>query len=136
MTTTTTKKSAGKRPEFNDDQLQELLSLTKNADSIELKLTIPAADQFSAAAALDFDPLAARLRQVYFFDTPDLALYKHGVVARARRTQQRNDDSTVKLRPVVPQKLPKSLRELKTFVVEVDALPGGFVCSGSYKGEL
>jgi hypothetical protein len=42
----------------------------------------------------------------------------------------------VKLRPVVPDELPEEIRSLKTFVVEVDALPGGYVCSGSLKGEL
>ncbi|MFL5777792.1 MAG: adenylate cyclase, partial [Chloroflexota bacterium] len=36
-----------------------------------------------------------------------------------------------KLRPVVPQELPASLRSLSGFGVEVDAMPGGFVCSGS-----
>jgi hypothetical protein len=42
----------------------------------------------------------------------------------------------VKLRPVVPAELPPKLRALPEFVVEVDALPGGYVCSASLKGEL
>ncbi len=57
-------------------------------------------------------------------------------MARARRSQGRPDDSVVKLRPVVPQELPDEVRAAKTFGVEVDAMPGGFVCSGSFKGEL
>jgi hypothetical protein len=32
--------------------------------------------------------------------------------------------------------LPEDLRASKHFGVEVDAMPGGFVCSGSFKGEL
>jgi hypothetical protein len=40
----------------------------------------------------------------------------------------------VKLRPVEPRSLPDRLRELPSFVVEVDAMPGGHVCSGSLKG--
>jgi hypothetical protein len=40
----------------------------------------------------------------------------------------------VKLRPVDPPDLPPELRARKRFNVEVDALPGGFVCSGSFKG--
>ena len=48
------------------------------------------------------DPLEAQIRQVFFFDTPDLALDKQGVVVRARRIQGKGDDSAVKLRPVVP----------------------------------
>jgi hypothetical protein len=42
----------------------------------------------------------------------------------------------VKLRPVVPAELPEELRTSARFGVEVDAMPGGFVCSGSMKGTL
>jgi hypothetical protein len=37
---------------------------------------------------------------------------------------------------VDPGDLPDDVRESKWFGVEVDAMPGGFVCSGSFKGEL
>ena len=80
------------------------------------------------------DPMDAFMRQVFFFDTPTLDLDRAGVVVRARRTQGKPDDSVVKLRPVVPAELPAEVREHKSFGVEVDALPGGFVCSGSFKG--
>ena len=75
-----------------------------------------------------------QIRQVFFFDTPELTLYEHGVVARARRVQKKGDDSVVKLRPVVPSELPGRVRRLPEFGVEVDAMPGGYVCSGSMKG--
>ena len=39
----------------------------------------------------------------------------------------------MKLRPVEPDQLPKKLRKAAGFGVEVDAMPGGFVCSGSMK---
>ena len=55
--------------------------------------------------ALGMDPLEAQIRQVFFFDTPDLALNKVGVVVRARRVQGRGDDTVVKLRPIVPDQL-------------------------------
>jgi hypothetical protein len=115
-------------------QLEELLRLVGDADSVELKLTVPDEDRQSAAAALGVDPLDARLRQVFFFDTPDLALDRAGVVVRARRTQGAPDDCVVKLRPVVPPELPPELRAHPDFVVEVDAMPGSFVCSASFKG--
>ena len=115
-------------------QLEELLRLVGDADSVELKLTVPDEDRLSAVAALGIDPLDARLRQVFFFDTPDLALDGAGVVVRARRTQGAPDDNVVKLRPVVPTELPDHLRARPDFVVEVDAMPGSFVCSGSFKG--
>jgi hypothetical protein len=79
------------------------------------------------------DPLAAQIRQVYFFDTPDLALDRKGVVVRARRIQRKGGDTVVKLRPVDPTELPGRLRKSPNFRVEVDALPGGFVCSGTLK---
>jgi hypothetical protein len=81
------------------------------------------------------DPLDAQIRQVFFFDTPDLALNQQGIVVRARRVQKKGDDSVVKLRPVVPSDLPRDIRS-PSFGIEVDAMPGGFVCSGSMKRTL
>ncbi|HXV34728.1 MAG TPA: hypothetical protein VD769_12015 [Gaiellaceae bacterium] len=121
---------------LTDDQIVEVLGLMKAADSVELKLTVPADAQRATAKALDLDPLDAQIRQVFFFDTPDLALNAAGVVVRARRVQGKGDDTVVKLRPVVPQELPSELRRSASFGVEVDAMPGGFVCSGSFKGAL
>jgi hypothetical protein len=122
-------------PELSDEDLRELIALIDDADSVELKLTVPDEDRRSTVVALDLDPLEAQIRQVYFFDTADLALNRAGIVTRARRSQGRSDDSVVKLRPVVPSELPAGTRESKGFGVEVDAMPGGFVCSGSFKGE-
>ena len=96
--------------ELGDDELGELLALVEGSDSVELKLTIPDAEQRSTIAALGLDPLEAQIRQVFFFDTPDLALNAAGVVARARRVQGGAHDSVVKLRPVVPDNLPAKLR--------------------------
>ncbi len=39
----------------------------------------------------------------------------------------------MKLRPVVPDDLSPELRRSENFGVEVDAMPGGYVCSGSMK---
>jgi hypothetical protein len=128
-------KAAG-QTRLTDDQLAELLGLLGDVDSAELKLTIPESAQRTTLAALDIDPLDAQIRQVFFFDTPDLALNKVGVVVRARRVQAKGDDSVVKLRPVVPADLPASLRKSPAFGVEVDAMPGGFVCSGTLKHEF
>jgi hypothetical protein len=123
-------------PQLSDEQLRDMLSLAGASDSVELKLTIPESQQRSAVEALDMDPLQAQLRQVYFFDTPDLKLFEAGVVARARRVQKKGDDSVVKLRPVVPAELPGQFRESQNMVVEVDAMPGGYVCSASMKRAL
>ena len=119
--------------ELTDEQLGELLGLIGDADTVELKLTVPASDHRTAIGALGIDPLDAQIRQVFFFDTPDLKLSKAGVVVRARRVQGKGDDTVVKLRPVVPDQLPKKLRRTQGFGVEVDAMPGGYVCSASMK---
>jgi hypothetical protein len=121
---------------FQGDELARLLALIKEADSVELKLTVPESHQRSTVVALGMDPLEAQIRQVVFFDTPDLALDQHGVVVRARRIQGKGEDSIVKLRPVTPSELPPGLRGSANFRVEVDALPGGYVCSGTLKGAV
>ena len=123
-------------PTIPAERLPELLEVIHGADSVELKLTVPVSDRAPASQALGIDPLEAQIRQVYFFDTPDLALNKQGLVVRARRVQKKGDDSVVKLRPVVPTELPDDLRASENFSVEVDAMPGGFVCSGSMKRGL
>jgi hypothetical protein len=122
--------ASASRQALSDEQLAELLGLIGDADSVELKLTVPESEHFAVAAALGIDPLEAEIRQVYFFDTPELGLDGHGVVVRARRIQGKAGDVIVKLRPVVPRELPKKLRRSPRFNVEVDAMPGGFVCSG------
>jgi len=103
---------------------------------VELKLTVPLAEQRSAVSSLGMDPLDAQIRQVFFFDTPHLDLNQAGLVVRARRVQGRGDDSVVKLRPVVPTELPSHLRASPNLVVEVDAMPGGYVCSATMKRSM
>ena len=120
--------------QLSNEDLHRILELVKDADSVELKLTIPENARAGTARALGVDPLDAQMRQVFFFDTPELALNAAGVVVRARRRQNEEGDTVVKLRPVVPNELASELRALKTFNVEVDAMPGGFVCSASFKG--
>jgi hypothetical protein len=120
----------------SDQALTELLSTIRQADSVELKLTVPMSHRSRGAAQLGVDPLEAQIRQVYFFDTPDLALDRQGIVVRARRVQRKGDDSVVKLRPIVPAELPSEVRESPSFGIEVDAMPGGHVCSGSMKATL
>jgi hypothetical protein len=79
--------------------------------------------------------LDAEIRQVVFFDSPDLRLNRAGVVVRARRTRK-GGDTVIKLRPVAPADLPPKLRQANGFKVEVDAMPGSLVCSGSLKGKV
>jgi hypothetical protein len=107
----------------------------KHSDSVELKLTIVDSAIRSTADALGMDPLQAEIRQVVFFDTPDLTLSKAGVVVRARRIQGGGGDTVIKLRPVNPETLSPEVRQSASVKVEVDTMPKGFVCSASMKGK-
>jgi hypothetical protein len=114
--------------------LMKILSLGKGSNSIELKLSVPLTSQRAAIESIGFDPIEAQPRQAYFFDTPDLALNRAGVVVRARRTQGGTADTVIKLRPVDPSSIDPEIRRSAAFKVEVDVMPGGYVCSGSFKG--
>ena len=120
--------------QLNDKRIVEVLNFLRDVDSVELKLTVPDSDGDSVIRALDLDVLDAEFRQIIFFDTPDLKLNRSGVVVRARRAR-RGADTVVKLRPVVPASLPDKLRRSSTFTIEIDAMPGAHVCSGSLKGK-
>lgn len=124
------------RSTLSDEQLQEVLAIAGGCDSVELKLTVPAEHHRSTIERLGIDPLDAQVRLVSFFDTPDLTLNRNGVVVRARRVAGREDDSVIKLRPVAPDDLEERLRTMPDMVVELDAMPGGYVCSASMKARL
>ena len=121
-------------PAFSSEDVAKILDLVRGSSSVELKLTVPDAGHRAAIQSIQLDPVEAQPRQAYFFDTPDLALYRAGVVLRARRIQGGRADTVVKLRPVDPATIDAELRRSASFKVEVDVMPGGFVCSASYKG--
>ncbi len=56
------------------------------------------------------------------------------VVIRARRNQGVEGDTVVKLRPLDPDQIDPKLRYSTSFKIELDMMPGGFVCSASFKG--
>jgi hypothetical protein len=118
------------------DQVREVTALLPDSDSVELKVTVPDDDHRSVVEQLGMDVLKAQIRQVAYFDTPDLLLDRSGIVVRARRVQRRRGDSVVKLRPVAPAALTEELRRMPGFGVEVDAMPGGYVCSARMKAPV
>lgn len=135
MTTTTTEPAAAtEAPRLSDADLAKVMTLIKDADTVELKVTVPGEAHRATIQGLPMDPVEAQPRQVFFFDTPELALYESGLVVRARRVQGGRGDTVIKLRPVVPTELSPELRREVGFGVEVDVLPGGYVCSASLKG--
>ena len=116
--------------------LDRLLALTRQVDHVELKFVVPEEAHASTCASLGVDLARATVRKVFYLDTADLTLQRHGVVARVRSLDNKPDDSVIKLRPVNPGDLPPKLRRLKRFAVEVDAMPGRFVCSGAMRRRL
>jgi hypothetical protein len=119
-----------------DDELDRLLSLSREADQVELKLTVPEPAHDATCAALGVDFARVCAHRVYYLDTKDRTLHRHGVVVRVRSIKRRPDDSVIKLRPVSPGSIPAALRRSRQFVVEVDGMPGSYVCSGALKARL
>jgi len=119
---------------FTKEQIVEVFKLVKGASSVELKLSVPHTGQRATIKSIGLDPVEAQPRQAFFFDTPDLALNRAGVVVRARRIQGGYADTVIKLRPVNPSTMDPDLARSNAFKIEVDAMPGGFVCSASFKG--
>ena len=119
---------------LSGDQMVAMFKLIKGATSVELKLSVPLTSHRATIKSIGLDPVEAQPRQAFFFDTPDLALNKAGVVVRARRIQGGDADTVIKLRPVDPSTIDPDLRRSAAFKVEVDVMPGGFVCSASFKG--
>jgi hypothetical protein len=121
------------RPLSGED-LGRIMQLGKSATSVELKLSVPLPGQRATIKSIGLDPVEAQPRQAYFFDTPDLALDRAGVVVRARRIQGGRADTVIKLRPADPSTIDPELRRSGAFKAEIDIMPGGFVCSASFKG--
>jgi hypothetical protein len=122
------------RSQLNEAKLLDALSHLTRTDTVEFKMTVHENDRYSAMKALNMDVLEAELRQVVFFDTPDLKLNRSGIVVRARRIRK-GGDAVVKLRPVMPDELPDKLRRSAGFTVELDVVPGTIIVSGSLKGK-
>jgi hypothetical protein len=121
-------------PSLSPEDVQRVLKMLKHAGSVELKLTVPESESSVATKGIGLDPVESQPRQAFFFDTPDLKLNRAGLIVRARRFQGGRADTVVKLRPVDPATIDPKLLRSDSFKVELDAAPGGFVCSASFKG--
>jgi exopolyphosphatase/guanosine-5'-triphosphate,3'-diphosphate pyrophosphatase len=119
---------------FSEREVAKILKLLKGSSSMELKVVVPVPTHRATIESIGLDPVEAQPRQAYFFDTTKFDLNKAGVVVRARRIQGGRADTVIKLRPVEPSAIDRNLRRSQDFKVELDAMPGGFVCSASLKG--
>ena len=112
--------------------LDRMFLLCREVGQVELKFTIAEESHDAVRDLLGVG--AERIRNVYYLDTPDLALRRNGVLARVRGGQR--PDSVVKLRPLEPDRVPAALRLRDDFTVEVDVTPDSFICSGALKRRL
>jgi hypothetical protein len=106
--------------------------LTTGADAIEIKATIPQPQIQRALRRYKLSRNNDEQRLIYFFDTPRLELLKAGVIVRARRVVGAEHDSTIKFRPVQPERIASKWHEYHGFKVEVDASETGLVKSASF----
>jgi hypothetical protein len=67
-------------------------------DGVELKMTVPDGQERAVAQALGLDPLDPQISQVYFLDTPDLALSER--VPRRHATEPIDRETLHVLGPV------------------------------------
>ena len=65
---------------------------------LEFKVTVLPAEEPKVQAELGRARVSPARRKVYFYDTPQLALFAKDLVLRARVTDGDDDDSTLKLR--------------------------------------
>ena len=100
-------------------------------DAVEIKCTIRPDQELRAARAMEVDEDTADIRLIYFYDTPDLELFKAGVVLRARLVKGDTDDSTVKFRPVEPASISGEWQQLDGFKLEADWVGDRAICSVS-----
>lgn len=77
-----------------------LRNLDPAVQRLEFKVTVLPAEEARVQDELRRAGVSPARRKVYFYDTPQLALFARDVVLRARVTDGDDDDSTVKLRPL------------------------------------
>ena len=118
-------------PEPND----RMTELTAGAQGVELKVTVSEQREQAAADAFKLDPKKGERRRIFFFDTNTLALFKGGLVLRAREVKGGRDDSTVKVRPVDPKKVADEWRGLAGFKIEADGVGNRMIRSASLSVE-
>jgi hypothetical protein len=113
----------------------ESLGLDSEIGEVEFKITVRANQEDLVRAELERAEIEPERRRVYFYDTQALALFDAGVVLRARVTRDAADDSTVKLRPVVPADIDRRWKQTDGFKIELDMVGDTPVCSAKLEAE-
>ncbi|GAA5174441.1 hypothetical protein GCM10023321_78260 [Pseudonocardia eucalypti] len=119
-------------------ELPAMMARAGKLDRIELKIQLAAAgrSQDDLADALGVVDRETQARQIYYFDRPDLALYREGIVTRARVKTAGQADLVCKLRLPRSRRLPSSVRRLSRLNLELDALPHHTLWCASVKEQV
>jgi hypothetical protein len=102
---------------------------------LEFKVTVLPAEEPRVAAELGRAGVKPVRRKVYFYDTPNLALFAKDLVLRARVTDGDDDDSTVKLRPLPLRDIPARWIASDGVRIELDVIGNNQVPSAKLDGE-
>lgn len=110
---------------------EQIARQVAGVDTIEIKVTIADAQIEGALNRYGLNVDNDQERYIYFFDTPDLALFHAGIITRARRIVGAPHDSTVKFRPVNPSEVSATWRASEGFKLEADASEAAVTKSAS-----
>ncbi len=125
------KKHAVKKPGVKKSTSRKKTPKQSGVEAVEIKVTIRPDQELRGLRALKLNEDSAEVRVIYFYDNRKLELFTGGVVLRTRLVKGDADDSTVKIRPVDPAKVPDNWSKTKGFKIEADRTGSKVVCSAS-----
>ena len=109
--------------------------LDPSIQKLEFKVTVLPPEEPKVQAELRSAGVDPARRKVYFYDTPELALFARDLVLRARVTDGDDDDSTVKLRPLPLPDIPARWIATDAVRIELDVVGKKLVPSAKLDGE-
>ena len=109
--------------------------LTSAIQKLEFKVTVLPPEEPRCTPSCGREGVNPARRKVYFYDTPELALFANDLVLRARVTEGDDDDSTVKLRPLPLPGIPARWRAIDAVGIELDVVGDKHVPSAKLDGE-
>lgn len=118
-----------------DRPLKTEVQIDPAIQAVEVKITARVEDEDLVLGLLKDRDAEPEERTIYFFDTPALALFDVGLVLRARKIKGDVDDTTVKIRPVDPARIPIDWMRTEGFEVEMDRVGDKHVISAKLTAE-
>src|SRR5688500_5655213 len=96
--------------------------LDSTIKELEFKVTVLRGEERKVQRELERTRAYPVRRRVYFYDTPDLDLAAQRLFLRGRVTEEDDDDSTVKLRPLPDLGVPALWEATGGFEIEADVV--------------